>query len=81
MSVTGFYTEDEPKPAHDGVTAHPIHAVSVLITNCFHQINEVFLSIKCALFPSVLESRDDEKAQQFAKAQKDLYEKTISAHV
>ncbi|XP_020607339.1 BAI1-associated protein 3-like isoform X2 [Orbicella faveolata] len=29
----------------------------------------------------VLESRDDEKAQQFAKAQKDLYEKTISAHV
>ncbi|XP_078347490.1 BAI1-associated protein 3-like isoform X1 [Oculina patagonica] len=29
----------------------------------------------------VLQSRDDEKAQLFAKAQKDLYEKTISAHV
>ncbi|KAJ7390160.1 BAI1-associated protein [Desmophyllum pertusum] len=29
----------------------------------------------------ILESRDDEKAQLFAKAEKDLYEKTISAHV
>lgn len=29
---------------------------------------------------AVLESRDEEPAQLFVKAEKDLYERTISAH-
>ena len=34
----------------------------------------------CFILISVLESRDEETAKLFVKAEKDLYEKTISAH-
>ena len=44
-------------------------------------MKKVLLSNQGALLFAVLQSRDDEKAQLFAKAEKDLYEKTISAHV
>lgn len=50
-------------------------------TNVPQQTRNIFHPKPGGRYFEVLESRDDEKAQRFAKAEIDLHERTISAHV